>query len=134
MELLLSFRVNCELSRDEFVRTLRCENLVEQVQRLRQVLFEDAVRRILADDGDVIVQRKKMNAGKLVVEEHAEDVWSLTCAIRRYEGVPRILLRNGKRRKEELIKTEFKQREKKADGSCEFEASSSLAAGGVTCS
>ena len=41
-----------------------------------------------------------MNAGKSVVEKHAEDVWSLTCAIRRAEGIPRILLRNGKRRKE----------------------------------
>ena len=59
MELLPSFGVNSELSRDEFVRKLRCENSAEQAQRLRQVLFEDAVRRNLADDGDVLVQRKK---------------------------------------------------------------------------
>ena len=130
MELLPSFGVNSELSRDEFVRKLRCENSAEQVQKLRRVLFEDAVRRNLADDGDVLVLRKKMNAGKSVVEKHAEDVWALTCAIRRDEGVPRILLRNGKRRKKDLIKSQSKQREKKADGSCEFEASSSLGAGG----
>ena len=75
--------MNSELSRDEFVRTLRCENSVEQVQRLSQVLFEDTVWCNLADDGDVLVQRKKMNTGKSVVEKYAEDVWYLTCAIRR---------------------------------------------------
>ena len=85
--------LNCELSRDEFVRKLRCENSVERVQRLRQVLFEDTVWHNLADNRDVLVQRSKMNAGKLVVEKHAEDVWSLTCTI---EGVACNLLRNGK--------------------------------------
>ena len=71
MQLLPSFGVNSELSRDEFVKKPRCENLVEQVQRLRQVLFEDAARCNLADDGDVLVQRKKMNTGKSVVGKHA---------------------------------------------------------------
>ena len=74
MELLPSFGVNSELSKDEFVRKLRCENSAEQVQRLRQVLFEDAVRRNLADDGDVLVQKKKMNAGKSIVGKLPEDV------------------------------------------------------------
>ena len=77
MELLPSFGVNSELSRDEFVRSLRCENLAEQVRSLRQLLFSEAVRLNLADDGDVLVTRKKMNAGKAVVEKHCEDVRSL---------------------------------------------------------
>ena len=47
----------------------------------------------------------------------------------RDEGVPHILPRNGKRRKQELIKSQSKLKEKKADGSCEFEACSSLGAG-----
>ena len=69
-----------------------------------------------------------MKAGKLVVEKHTEDVWSLTCAIRS-EGVPRSLLRNGKRRKEELIKSQTKQREKVVEGNCEVDASSTLGGG-----
>ena len=96
MELLPSFGVNYELSRDEFVRSLRCENSEEQVRSLRQLLFSEAVRLNLANDGGVLVTRKKMNAGKAVVEKHREDVWSLSCAIRRDERVPRVLLKNGK--------------------------------------
>ena len=77
MELLSSFGVYSELSRDEFVRRFRCENSAEQVRSLRQLLLSEAVRLSLADDGDVLVKRKKMNAGKSVVEKHSEDLWSL---------------------------------------------------------
>ena len=56
MELLPSFGVNSVLSRDEFVRRLRCENSAEQVRSLRQLLFLVAVRLNLADDGDVLVR------------------------------------------------------------------------------
>ena len=66
------------------------------MQSLRQLLFSEAVRLNLVDDGDVLVMRMKMNAGKSVVEKHSEDVWSLSCAIRRDECVPRVLLKNGK--------------------------------------
>ena len=78
------------------MRSLRCEKSAEQVRSLRQLLFSEAVRLNLADDGDIVVTRKKMNAGKAVVEKHCEDVWSLSCAIRRDERVLRILLKNGK--------------------------------------
>ena len=126
MEFLPSFGVNSELSRDEFVRRLRCENSAEQVRSLRQLLFSEAVRLNLVDDGDVLVTKKKMNAGKSVVEKHSEDVWSLSCAIRRDEHVPRVILKNGKRGKEEFVRSQSRQREKKADGGsgiegCEFE-------------
>ena len=43
MDLLPSFGVNSELSREEFVRKLRCGNLAEQVRSLRQLLFKDAL-------------------------------------------------------------------------------------------
>ena len=128
MELLPSFGVNSELSRDEFVRSLRCENSAEQVRSLRQLLFSEAVRLNLADDGDVLVTRKKMNAGKAVVEKHCEDVWSLSCAIRRNERVPRVLLKNGKRGKEDFVRSQSRQREKADGGSgtdgCEVDGGS----------
>ena len=116
MELLLrlsSFGVNSELSRDEFMRKMRCVNSAEQMRSLRQLLFEDAVGRRLADDVDVLVMRKKTNAGKSVVEKHVEDVWTLSCAIERNEGVPCILLRNSKCRKEEFVRSQSRQRQKK---------------------
>ena len=118
MELLPTFGVNSEPSREEFVRKLRCENSAEQVRCLRQLLFEDALRKNLADVGDVLVTRKKLNAGKSVAEKHAEDVWSLCCAIRRGESVPRILLKNGKRGKEEWVKSQSGQRQKKSGTDC----------------
>ena len=105
MELLPSFGVNSELSRDKFVRRLRCENSAEQVQSLRQLLFLEAVRLNLVDDGDMLVTRKKMNPGKSVVKKHSEDVWSLSCAIRRDERVIHVLLKNSKRGKEELVRS-----------------------------
>ena len=106
MELLQSFGVNSELSREEFMRRLRCENSVDQVRDLRQLLFVEAVSLNLANDGDVLVTRKKMNAGKSVVEKHTEDVWLLTCAIKRCENVPLILLRNSKRGKVEFVRSQ----------------------------
>ena len=101
MELLASFGVNSELSRE-------------------------AVRLNSADDADMLITSKKMNAGKAVVEKHCEDVWSLSCAIRRDEHVPHVLLKNGKRGKEDFVRSQSRQREKKADGGsgtdgCEFE-------------
>ena len=66
-----------------------------------------------------------MNTGKSVVEKHCEDVWSHSCAIRRIERVPRVLLKNGKRGKEEFVRSQFRQREKADGGSgtdgCRFE-------------
>ena len=60
-----------------------------------------------------------MAYGKSVVEKHTEDVWLLTCAIKRCENVPHILLRNGKRGKVEFVRSQTRQIAKKAgDGSC----------------
>ena len=100
------------------MRNLRCENSAEQVRSLRRLLFEDALRKNLADVGHLLVTRKKMNAGKSVAEKHAEDVWSLSCAIRRGESVPRLLLKNGKRGKEEWVKSQSRQGKKKGGTDC----------------
>ena len=49
MELLPQFGVSCELSRDAFVRCLRCDNSEHQICQLRLALFKDAVLKSLAD-------------------------------------------------------------------------------------
>lgn len=113
MELLPHFGVNGELSKEEFVRRLGRECTADQVRELRLSLFEDAVRKDLADIGDELVQRKKMGGGRSVKEKHIDDSWLLVGAIKRCECVPRILLKNGKRAKNDLLKSQAKLREKR---------------------
>ena len=84
-----------------------------QVRELRLSLFEDAVRKDLADIGDELVQRKKMGGGRSVKEKHIDDSWLLVGAIKKCECVPRILLKNGKRARNDLLKSQAKLREKR---------------------
>ncbi len=95
MDLLPFFGVSCELSKNEFVRRLECDSLVDNVRDLRNSLFLDAVKRNLAGPGhgDVLVTRKKSGI-KTVKEKHIDDIWTLAGAINRCECV---LLKNGKR-------------------------------------
>ena len=118
MELLPHFGVNGELSKEEFVRRLGRECTADQVRELRLSLFEDAVRKDLADIGDELVQRKKMGGGRSVKEKHIDDSWLLVGAIKRCECVPRILLKNGKRARNDLLKSQAKLREKRS-GECQ---------------
>ena len=118
MELLPHFGVNGELSKVEFVRRLGRECTVDQVRELRLSLFEDAVRKDLADIGDDLVQRKKMGGGRTVKEKHIDDSWLLVGAIKRCECVPRILLKNRKRARNDLLKSQAKLREK-LNGECQ---------------
>ena len=73
---------------------------------LRQSLFVQAVNVGLADDGDALVARKKMFSGKSVVQKHADDIWSLMYPIKHSANVPRTLLKNGKRAKADLTKSQ----------------------------
>ena len=49
-------------------------------------------------------------------EKYAEDIWSLVGAIKRCDHVPRVLLKNGKRVKEEFVRSQAKTRTKKDAG------------------
>ena len=100
MDLLPRICVSGELSKEEFARRLNSAGS-DEVSELRIALFEEAVCRDLADEGDVLVRRMK-RGGKTVKGKHSEDVWSLVCSIRRSEEVPRVILRNGKRSREEF--------------------------------
>ena len=66
------------------------------MRELRSALFLEAIEKGLADNGDLLVMRKKVGSGKTVKEKHAEDIWTLVSAIPRCEYIPRTLLRNGK--------------------------------------
>ena len=114
MELLPHFGVNSELSREEFGRRLGRECNADQVRELRLSLFEDAVRKQLADGGDELVKRKKVGGGKAVKEKHIEDIWLLVGAIVKCDFVPRILLKNGKRAKDDLVKSQARLRGKRS--------------------
>ena len=118
MELLPHFGVNRELSKEELVRWLGRECTADQVQELRLPSFEDAVRKDLADIGDELVQRKKMGGGRSAKEKHIDDSWLLVGAIKRCECVPCILLENGKRARNDLMKSQAKLREKR-NGECQ---------------
>ena len=117
MKLLPHFGVNGELSKQEFVRRLGRECTADQVRELRLSLFEDAVRKDLGDIGDDLVQRKKTGGGRTVKEKHIDDGWLLLGAITRCECVPCILLKNGKRARDDLLKSQAKVRERR-NGEC----------------
>ena len=79
---------------------------------MRKSLFLDAMRRNLADPGEVLVSRKKVGVRKTVKEKHIKDVWTLADAIKRYDSIPCTLLKNRKQGKEAFTRSQAKQREK----------------------
>ena len=54
-----------------------------------------------------------MGGGRSVKEKHIDDSWLLVGAIKKCECVPRILLKNGKRARNDLLKSQAKLREKR---------------------
>ena len=110
MDLLPRFCVTGELSKEEFARWLNSAGS-DEVSELRVALFEEAVCKNLADDGDILVRRMK-RSGKTVKGKHIEDVWSMVCSIKRNEEVPRVILRNGKRSREEFQQSQVRWRSK----------------------
>lgn len=59
------FRVNSELSKEEFLTCLDRECTAEQVRELRLMLFDESVEKKLADGGDVLVMRNKVSSEAL---------------------------------------------------------------------
>ena len=52
----------------------------------------EAVSKGLANEGDVLVARRKIAGRKLVKDKHAEDVWTLVSCTRRADLILRALL------------------------------------------
>ena len=98
MDALPRFGVSKELSHVEFTRRLHCAKDLE-IAKLSPSLFEDTKANGLAHSYSQLVTRKKVGGGKSAVEKHVEDIWLLVCSKNR---VPHVVLRNGKRSKEEF--------------------------------
>jgi hypothetical protein len=73
MEQLKELSLSCELCRDEFVRKLSVQS-ASVVKRLRELLFEEALKDGLVVNGDKLVMRKKVGGGISVKAKHVEDV------------------------------------------------------------
>ena len=116
MEILPLFGISTELSREEFMRRLCRDSTRDQVQGLRASLFLAAVDKGLADTGDRLVGRKKVGGGKTAKEKYAEDTWTLVGVVQRCEAVPRILLKNGKRAKEDWLRSQDRMKGQKGVG------------------
>ena len=54
-----------------------------------------------------------MGGTATIKEKHMDDIWTLVGAITRCDCIPRTLLKNGKRGKEELVKSQVKLRERR---------------------
>lgn len=118
MDMIQYFGVSTELCKEDFLRRLKVGSSGDQIRELRECLFSDALKYKLAVDGDVLVSRRKSSVVS-VKDKHAEDIWALVGAIQRCEVVPRVLLKNGKRRKEELVIRRTTPRVKENKSSCE---------------
>ena len=102
MESLAARGINSDLCASEFERCLSRTLSTESLSSIRSAVFAEAQEAGLACEGDALVQRRKTNGGKSVKQKHVSDVWHLVCSIRNKTSVPRTLLRNGKRSKDEL--------------------------------
>ena len=102
MDCLTAHGINTDLNAAEFehcfIRTLS----TDAISNVRNALFVGAKEANLVSLGDALVQRRKTNGGKSVMQKHASDIWQLVCSIKSKTSVPRTLLKNGKRSKAEL--------------------------------
>ena len=103
MDLLRKFNVGRDMCKDEFVRRLGRGATTDQVGSKRCSLFISAQALGLVDAGGVLVTLRKAAGGKSVKCKHVEDVWSLVCSIKNKCSVPRVLLKNGKISKGDLL-------------------------------
>ena len=106
MDSLSSLGVSCELTQQEFTRDLLRASDAEGLIHLRESLFRSAVDSGLADVGDALVTRRKTGGGRPLKVKHAEDVWMLARSLQQDAPLPRILLRNGKRSRCELLRSQ----------------------------
>ena len=63
MDSLLQLGVSKELSREEFLRSLRCVNN-QEIAKLRMSLFEDAKANCLTHHNNQLVTRRKVGGGE----------------------------------------------------------------------
>ena len=99
MEKLLTL-TNVEVPKTEFVKTLITLPSSE-LSRLRTCLFEEAKEIRLIHSNDVLVTRN-CSSVRPITFAHADDIWNLATSLSNMRGIPRTLIKNGKRSKELL--------------------------------
>ena len=97
--------VDTELLKSEFVRRLKTFNDCV-VNDVRSNLYCEAKSKGLMEKGDQPVSRRKCATGKTVKEKHIDDIWCLMRSIKNSKRVDRVLLKNGKRSRGELEKSQ----------------------------
>ena len=102
MDRLVACEINLDLTASEFERNITQTLPDDSIKCIRDSLFLEALEAGLASSGDALAQRRKTNGGKSVKQKHITDIWYLVHSIRSNTSIPRTLLRNGKRSKEEL--------------------------------
>ena len=97
--------INLEVSASEFERSITRSLSAGSISSVRNDLFTEAMEAGLASVGDALVKRRKTNCGKTVKQKHVSDLWQLVCSIKNKTPIPRTLLRNGKRSKDQFHRT-----------------------------
>ena len=102
MNSLLNYGINSDASLSEMEWLITQSNPTSCIFSIRSKLFLDAKESGLVAAGDALVTRRKTNGGKTVRGKHASDICQLVSSIKNKTVIPRTLLRNGKRSKEEF--------------------------------
>ena len=89
--------VDLELPREQLSSFLQGAYSVDQLNKIRSCLFEDAKNSGLVSSKDVLVRRLKRAVGPPLGKKYADDVAELVYCIKNSRELPRLLLTNGKR-------------------------------------
>ena len=110
MNCLANHGVNLEASLSEMERSITRSIPTSSISSIRDDLFLEAMESGLVAPGDALVTRRKTNGGKTVKEKHVSDVCQLVSSIKNRAAIPRTLLRNGKRSKDEFTASQVRHR------------------------
>ena len=102
MNFLANYGINPDATPTELERSIMRSIPMSSIANIRNDLFLVCKDNGLTAVGDVIVTRRKTSGGKTVTEKHVSDICHLVSSIKNRTAVPRTLLRNGKRSKEEF--------------------------------
>ena len=102
MNRLANHGINLDVCESELERSITRSLSAGSISSIRNDLFSEARESGLTTAGDALVARRKTNGGKTVKGKHASDICQLVGAIKSKTALPRTLLRNGKRSRDEF--------------------------------
>lgn len=102
MNSLAYYGIDLDATPREMERSIARSIPKSSISKIRSDLFLESKEYGLTTAGDALVTRRKTNGGKTMMEKHIADIYLLVSSIKNRTAIPRTLLRNGKRSKEEL--------------------------------